>query len=376
MCAYKEDTGMLKEFRVKNFKGFSKELVLDLSADNYEFAVEATKNNIVNQGLIYGHNGSGKSNLGLAIFDIVLNLTDKEKMLDRYNVYLNGDSNEKEASFQYTFYFLGKEVEYSYRKTNPQNFNHEKLIINNTIMLDYDFVKDEGVSNFIGTENLKIKSQDRKLSKLKFIKNNAILEDNENNTIFNVFMDYVDKMLLFYSLDQNRYQGLLLGSDQLDNAIIKSGNLKDFERFLKRNDVNETLVENEINGQKIIFFKYKNALYPFNDVASNGTKSLELFYYWYKQIEKASFVFIDEFDAFYHYEVSENIVKSMLNIPSVQCLMTTHNTDLLNNDLLRPDCYYNLENGNIKSLAKSTEKEIRRIHNIQKMFKAGAFNEK
>ena len=54
---------MLKEFRVKNFKGFNKELVLDLSADNYEFAVEATKNNIVNQGLIYGHNGSGKSNL-------------------------------------------------------------------------------------------------------------------------------------------------------------------------------------------------------------------------------------------------------------------------------------------------------------------------
>ena len=366
---------MLKEFRVKNFKGFNKELVLDLTADNYEFAIESIKNNIVNQGLIYGHNGSGKSNLGLAIFDIVINLTDKEKMLDRYSIFLNGDSNEKEASFQYTFYFLGKEVVYSYRKTNLQNFTYEKLLINNTIMLDYDFEKDEGVSNFIGTENLRIKSQDRKLSKLKFIKNNAILEDNENNNIFNVFMDYVDRMLLFYSLDSNRYQGLLLGSDQLDDAIIKSGNLKDFENFLKRNDVNETLVENEINGQKTIFFKYKNATYPFKDVASNGTKSLELFYYWYKQIEKASFVFIDEFDAFYHYEVAENIVRSLLNISNVQCLMTTHNTDLLNNDLLRPDCYYNLENGVIKSFAESTEKELRRIHNIQKMFKAGAFNE-
>lgn len=367
---------MLKEFRVKNFKGFNKELVLDLSADNYEFAVEATKNNIVNQGLIFGHNGSGKSNLGLAIFDLVLHLTDKQKMLDKYAIYLNGDSNEKEASFQYTFYFLGKEVIYSYRKINAQDFTYERLIIDGNVMLDYDFIKDDGISNFKGTENLKIKSQDRKLSKLKFIKNNAILEDNDYNSIFDTFMDYVDRMLLFYSLDQNRYQGLLLGSDQLDNAIIKAGYLKDFERFLKKNDVDETLVENEINGQKIIFFKYKNARYPFNDVASNGTKSLELFYYWYKQIEKASFVFIDEFDAFYHYEVSENIVKTLLNIPGVQCLMTTHNTDLLNNDLLRPDCYFNLENGKIKSLAMSTEKEIRRIHNIQKMFKAGAFNEK
>ena len=101
---------MLKEFRVKNFKGFNSELIMDLTADNYEFAIESTRNGIVNQGLIYGHNGSGKSNLGLAIFDIVNNLTDKEKMLDKYNVFLNGDSEEKQAYFQYTFYFLGKET--------------------------------------------------------------------------------------------------------------------------------------------------------------------------------------------------------------------------------------------------------------------------
>jgi hypothetical protein len=57
-------------------------------------------------------------------------------------------------------------------------------------------------------------------------------------------------------------------------------------------------------------------------------------------MEKASFVFIDEFDAFYHYELSESVQKRLRRIPGVQIFTTTHNTDLMSNDLLRPDCYF------------------------------------
>ena len=57
-----------------------------------------------------------------------------------------------------------------------------------------------------------------------------------------------------------------------------------------------------------------------------------------------------------------------------QVILTTHNTDLLSNDLLRPDCFFWLRDEKISSLADLTEKEIRKAHNLQKMFKAGAFN--
>lgn len=89
---------------------------------------------------------------------------------------------------------------------------------------------------------------------------------------------------------------------------------------------------------------------------------------------KASFVFIDEFDAFYHYELSESVQKMLRRIAGVQVFTTTHNTDLMNNDLLRPDCYFILENNSIKAISELTEKELRQAHNLQKMYKAGAFN--
>ena len=91
-------------------------------------------------------------------------------------------------------------------------------------------------------------------------------------------------------------------------------------------------------------------------------------------MEKASFVFIDEFDAFYHFELSESVQRKLKGIRGVQIFTTTHNTDLMSNDLLRPDCYFLLRNNDIKAISELTEKELRQAHNLQKMYKAGAFN--
>ncbi len=81
---------MLAKFSVSNFKGFNKELVLNLQDTNgYVFHPECIKNGIVNNALVYGYNGTGKSNLGLAIFDIIGHLTDKQKKESFYTFYLN-----------------------------------------------------------------------------------------------------------------------------------------------------------------------------------------------------------------------------------------------------------------------------------------------
>ena len=87
---------------------------------------------------------------------------------------------------------------------------------------------------------------------------------------------------------------------------------------------------------------------------------------------KVSFVFIDEFDAFYHHELSKLIVKKLMQT-GIQFVVTTHNTSLMSNDLMRPDCYYLMGNNKIKPLSCCTEKELRYVHNIEKIYKGGGF---
>ena len=92
-----------------------------------------------------------------------------------------------------------------------------------------------------------------------------------------------------------------------------------------------------------------------------------------KKSKNISFLFLDEFDAFYHYELSEYILNYVNNEISFQSILTTHNLFLLSNELMRPDCYLVLENGKISSLADRTDKTIRMAHNLEKMFIGGEF---
>ena len=70
------------------------------------------------------------------------------------------------------------------------------------------------------------------------------------------------------------------------------------------------------------------------------------------------------------------------NAQSTQVILTTHNTDLLSNQLLRPDAYFLMppvgtdgraEMIRIRSLHELSSKEIRKGMNLQKMFKEGQF---
>ena len=371
---------MLKRFSVSNFKGFGKRLslVLDNPA-NYGFNTEIIRNGIKTKGLVYGINGSGKSNLGLALFDIIFHLTDKERIQQRYHPYLNLKSKKHCAEFEYVFEFDGCEVVYQYAKTSAVNLTYEKLTIGNDEVLYYDFAQKQGYVELAGAESLQIGSSlpdaTDVLSRVKFVRNNAILQDNATNRVFTSLMSFVDRMLMFFSLDQNGHQGLSVGSESVTQGIIKAGRLEDFERFLLDQGLDYDLCAVDINGQQELYCQYEGTSVPFMSVASTGTRSLALFYYWYIRISDASFVFIDEFDAFYHFELAEQIVVMLRSLVNSQIFLTTHNTDLMSNDLLRPDAYFYLRNGTLDSLDNLSDKELRKAHNLQKMFKAGSFDE-
>lgn len=370
---------MLKRFSVANFKNFGNRLSFDLgNPANYGFNTGVVRDGVKTKGIVYGINGSGKSNLGLALFDIVLHITDKERLLSRYHPYLNLDSKKPTAEFEYVFDFRGHEVVYKYGKIDALNLTHEELLVDDVEVLSYDFARKEGHVELAGAESLQMSSSlptaTDSLSRVKFIRSNAILQDDETNRCFIAFTSYVDSMLMFYSLDEKGYQGLSVGPDSFTQGIIRAGRTDDFQRFLLSQGIEYELAAVDVNGQQELYCRYRNSSVPFMSVASTGTKSLALLYYWFIRMSDASLVFIDEFDAFYHFELAEHIVVMLRGLEDVQVFLTTHNTDLLSNDLLRPDAYFLLEGGAIRSLDRISQKELRSAHNLQKMFKAGSFN--
>lgn len=371
---------MLKRFTVTNFMNFENTATFELDKPaNYGFNGEIVKNGIITKGMVYGINGSGKSNLALAIFDIVIHLTDKERCLDKYALYMNLNSKRPTAEFEYVFEFNGMEVIYRYEKKDPMSLRKENLYIGGKEVLQYDYAQNSGYTVLKGAETLQFSSvinQDNdRLSRVKYVRNNALLMDDDVNRAFVDFVSFVDNMLMFYSLDQNRYQGFTVGSDSYTQGIIRAGKVNDFEVFLKEHGIDYELVVVEDNGHPEIYCRYDRATVPFVRIASTGTRSLALFYYWYIRLSAASFVYIDEYDAFYHYELSQELVELLKELTDVQVILSTHNTDLLSNDIFRPDAYFLIENNTIRSFEKTTPKELRRAHNMQKMFKAGTFNE-
>jgi AAA15 family ATPase/GTPase len=133
-----------------------------------------------------------------------------------------------------------------------------------------------------------------------------------------------------------------------------------------------------------VFFEYKTMqeitpLIDFFDNCSTGMKSLSVLFYWLQNAifneNPPSFIFIDEFDAFYHQHLSEYVVNVIKKINNCQFILTTHDTGVMSNDIMRPDCLFLMHKDKVESLSSLTDKELRFAHNIEKMYRSGAFNE-
>jgi len=369
---------MLLRFEVKNFKSFDGWFVIDFSESNdYQFNKECINDGVVNKAMIYGANGSGKSNLGYAIFDIVSHLTNEERDSLCYRNYLNASSDNELAEFKYVFKFKGNTVEYSYGKQDKTTLSYEYLKINNELLVSLD--RRESTNSVIkleGAESLNTDVGDSKISIVNFIKNNTILVNNTINSVFSQFIEFVDGMLFFRSLDNNSYLGVEKGSGNIGEDIIKHDNVSDFQDFLNQAGIECELAVIERNGEQTLASVFDKKSIYFFEIASTGTVALSVFYFWYQRLKensKVTLVFLDEFDAFYHHSLSKLIVIRLKEIYA-QVIFTTHNTSIMTNDLLRPDCYFLMDKEKVKPVSQCTKKELRFAHNLEKMYKAGSFN--
>ena len=372
---------MLKRFEVENYRGFSNRLVFDLTARDYSFNQHLTSNGIVNKAIMYGKNGAGKSALGLALFDIITHLTDKERIFKPN--YRNLEHLERSVSFKYVFRFGNDEVIYEYQKREQDFLLNEKFTVNGKLLVQYDFFSSDEGSRYVAPElkgSLNIDLVDNKLSVLKYIYRNTPTDASAPLT---KMVQFCERMLWYRSLSEGTsYMGYTIGSGNLTEFIYEKGKVREFETFLKQNGLDYELHFESENGQYILYAYYnepnkseKNKA-PFITLASTGTMALTLFFAWSLiAFPNISFLFIDEFDAFFHFESAEMIVKLLNEQKSFQSLLTTHNTYLMQNRLTRPDCCFLMTKNKISNLYDATDREIREAHNLEKMYINGAFAE-
>jgi hypothetical protein len=369
----KEVNIVLKLFEVTGFKNFKDKIRLDFSdVRDYRFNDSCIANGLLREIIVYGKNSTGKSNLGLALFDIVAHLTNNNITPGLYDYYMNADNKIGYVEFHYVFTFGIDEIDYTYHKNENQELIFEELYIGGISQFKYDYENDRGdisgIKELVPTLNFDFRGGD---SILKYVIVNSSL--NDNHPLYRMHR-FVSRMLWFRSLDGNRYIGYKTKTNDYYDFIFDDGMLEELEVFLQRAGINESLVVNtDVDGERRLYLNHERQLLFFK-AASSGTKALYTFFYWHKTAKEVSLMFIDEFDAFYHYELAETIVDILGKTPGAQTILTSHNTNLLSNRIMRPDCYFILTDGKLTSFANATERELREGHNLEKLYFSGEFD--
>ena len=367
---------MLKEFRVRNFMNFRDELVFSLqSGKNYEFNNNVIQNGLVKTAAVVGYNASGKSNLGNAILDITNHITDSRNTSVRNGLYTNLDTKDKEAHFSYLFQFDQHSVKYVYDKSDVQTIRREQVWIDGKTVLKKD--GEDLLIHLSGAENVNRDNINSNMSLVRYIYANTTLNTEDDDAkIFIKFVEFVKGMLISTSTDIRKYAGFTDITGSVFSLICEQEHgVEELEQFLRQLGISYHLVVLEDEEGKNIYCKFGERTVKLSPLCSSGTRSLVFFFYWYLCRKDIKFMYLDEFDAFYHTELAQNILKILIDMEKVQVIVSTHNTDIITNELLRPDCYYILKDNEITPFYKRTRKALREAHNLQKMYKAGAFNE-
>ena len=361
---------MLKKFTVSNYKNFKDEISLDFSKiGEYSFNADC-----LSMRLIYGRNATGKTNFGRALLDIKILLYGMFRN-DENSVLINADSQDT-AKFIYEFQFGSDEVVYKYSRFANTELCDEELYVNGEAIFKCDFKNSkfdfQGLS-IISAETVNTKRYLNKdeidneyvLPFLRWLINNTAFSDDSVLIQLSKYVRKMDMITVGHDLLYSNRNFL----ENLKNLVY----LQSFEDFLNLMGIECKLVLQELpDGQVELYFS-QNKLVPFYSTASSGTLALTSLYQ--KIVSNPSLIYIDDFAAFYHYEMAEKLICYFKDkYPECQFIMTSHNTNLMTNKIMCPDCLFILSSrGTLTALCDATERELREGHNLEKMYIRGEF---
>lgn len=366
---------MLKKFTVSNYKNFKDEISLDFSKiGEYSFNADS-----LSMRLIYGRNATGKTNFGRALLDIKILLYGMFRN-DENSVLINANSQEDTAKFIYEFQFGSDEVIYKYSRFENRNLCDEELYMNGEAIFKCDFKNSKFDFQGLSIISAETVNTNRYLNKgemdneyvlpfLRWLINNTVFSD--DSVLIQLF-EYVRKMGII-TVSNNRIHLSMFSYRKFFEDLKNPVHLQSFEDFLNLMGIECKLVLQELpDGQAELYFS-QNKLVPFYSTASSGTLALTSLYQ--KIVSNPSLIYIDDFAAFYHYEMAEKLICYFKDkYPECQFIMTSHNTNLMTNKIIRPDCLCLLSSkGTLTALCDATERELREGHNLEKIYISGEF---
>jgi len=392
---------MLKRFTVENFSSYRDENILDLTSGTTEMhpyhQYNFKKVKLLKSAIIYGANASGKSNLIKAIDyaqKIVLNNLDNVETYKKY-FRLDNKSLNKSTKFEFeveldnNFFTYGfstilnkKEIEeewfYQIGKSSPEMIFERKK---NSIKLGKIFSQQEIKNRFkIYSEDMKNQSHQLFLSEIA----NKDLELKEV-VFFNQLYRWFDEKLIFI-YPYSTFDGIsLIGNNnnlskifkkylnEFDTGIIDISLIdENFEKSLKdlptkikqeiEKDLNKDVLKNkkiktvlQINGMFYTVYKDEygelkvqklglihsqefQELFELKD-ESDGTKRLFDLIPLINMFTEDYTIVIDEFDRSLHPKLARKFFELFYNIKDSksQLIVTTHESNLLDLDLVRRD---------------------------------------
>ena len=288
---------MLKRFTVSNFKNFKDEISLDFSKiGEYSFNADC-----LSIRLIYGRNATGKTNFGRGLLDIKSLLCGMQS---------SGLINEDGAAkFKYEFQFGNDEVVYKYSRFANTELCDEELYINGEAIFKFDFKNSKFDFQGLSIISAKTVNTNRYLNKdemdneyvlpfLRWLINNTAFSD--DSVLIQLF-EYVRKMdMITVGHD------LLYSNRNFFENLKNPAYLHNFEDFLNLMGIECKLVLQKLpDGQVELYFS-QNKLVPFYSTASSGTLALTSLYQ--KIVPNLSLIYLDDFAAFYHYEMAEKLI--------------------------------------------------------------------
>lgn len=391
---------MLKRFVVENFSSFRHESILDLTAgrpeSNSDHLVKFNNVKLLKSAIIYGANASGKSNLVKAIDfarDVVLLNLDNVETNKKY-FRLDNSSSKKVTKFEFeleidgAFFSYGfcvllqnKEIAeewlYEIGKATP-----ELLFVRNqnTIELGAKLNKQK---NFLVYASDML-NQPCQLFLSEIAKKKLEFDAKHKGKVLNDIYNWFEKKLLLIYPESKYSRSHLLANDsdtisvlkkyliEFDTGITDISLIKeDFENglndvppqikkrieksLLGNNPKKEHAIIEGINGELYAVFNENNELVvkklglkhgeKFQDVfefkdESDGTRRLFDLIPLIKNFNENVTVVIDEFDRSLHPKLTKKFFElffSYLGDSKTQLIVTTHESTLLDLDLIRRD---------------------------------------
>ena len=380
---------MLKKFTLKNYKNFKDEISIDFeNIAGYQFSTDCITDGTISKMLIYGRNATGKTNLGKALIDLYTIVSGGRRYTDT-GIFLNADSTDETAIFSYEFRFDNNELVYRYARFSNQELRDEELLIDGKQIYRCDFEHNQFDVKNLEYINAETASTDRyfqsvetgdseelqepRLPFLRWLINNVALS---RDSILIKLANYARRMLMIKAGDAMlRIPGRM--NDGFYELLEDSDQLKFLENFLNEMGIECRLILKKLpDGQRELYFWHEK-LVPFYETASSGTLALvDLYRRLIPKSRVPSFLYLDEFDAFYHYEMAEKVISFFKKrFSECQIIMTSHNTNLMTNRFMRPVCLFILSGeGTLTALCNATERELREGHNLEKMYISGEFD--